>query len=398
MPPKKRPSRDDETGDEDSETPPKPKRPLTAYNIFSQLERNYILQSEKDDPPVLPTSVDDDTSRRPEKYRNVIMPKNWFKVGKIKPKRRERENHGKISFLELTKAIAKGWNEADSEVKQYCRDVAGKELERYREAMADFTKKYGNNNEKNAKKEIETEQRKRHKSKQGNKKAKDGVSQGSNDAASEERSESSDYDRKLPALRNNCECASTTNTTTTTTSATATANEQNEDYSYSNFLCNSNYSLHTASYHEIPQFPPMYPSINEIVCCPPRAEISASSFRNGESSTNTARGEIRGIEAEGEPLPYSPLSLNANVPPDNSSSSAYDGNPYPVDQEVSEFLSRILNEEDGNSSPFSSGHSISTTDDNEVSENEEENESMHLAYNYFTFARSQNRNSDSSSD
>lgn len=125
------------------DVPPKPPRPYTAYHIFFQLERNYILQnSDSADQLVLPDDIDVDTVGRPERYRGVVMPRNWFISGQVRSKR-DRQVHGVISFIDLTKTISQRWNSADSEVKQYCKDLAKKLLQRYHADLADYVAKYG---------------------------------------------------------------------------------------------------------------------------------------------------------------------------------------------------------------------------------------------------------------
>lgn len=67
----------------DDGIPPKPKRPLTVFNLFGKLERNYILQSSQKHTPnplvsgktegITPeNAVDPYLELRPEKYRNIV--------------------------------------------------------------------------------------------------------------------------------------------------------------------------------------------------------------------------------------------------------------------------------------------------------------------------------------
>ncbi|KAL7501933.1 hypothetical protein ACHAXN_000081, partial [Cyclotella atomus] len=66
----------------DEEIPPIPKRPLTAYNIFSVLERHYILEqseyaaskSAEVDEEVVDQTVDPHYAGRPPRYKNVTLP------------------------------------------------------------------------------------------------------------------------------------------------------------------------------------------------------------------------------------------------------------------------------------------------------------------------------------
>ena len=138
--------------------PPKPTRPLTAYHIFFQLERNYIIQQSKKQgtPEDFPEGIDQNAAERPEKYRNIIMPRGWFNSGKgeaAKKKKAAKKIHGVISFLDLSKTISNRWNSADFETRMYCRDLANKQLVIYRKNMEAFVKKYGKDAAKAPKKE-----------------------------------------------------------------------------------------------------------------------------------------------------------------------------------------------------------------------------------------------------
>mmetsp|Transcript_22505 Transcript_22505/g.53091 ORF Transcript_22505/g.53091 Transcript_22505/m.53091 type:complete len:97 (+) Transcript_22505:99-389(+) len=85
--------------------PDPPTRPFTEYHVFSQLERNYILQTASDDQREITRDfrgIDDDAALRPARYQGIILPKNWQRKGSRAKKRSQRSSHGIISFLELT--------------------------------------------------------------------------------------------------------------------------------------------------------------------------------------------------------------------------------------------------------------------------------------------------------
>ena len=78
MPPKRKNSKADE---ENESFPLKPPRSYTSYQIFFQLERHYILQTHSKVVAELPEHVDQGAADRPEKYRNIILPRDWYVVG-----------------------------------------------------------------------------------------------------------------------------------------------------------------------------------------------------------------------------------------------------------------------------------------------------------------------------
>jgi hypothetical protein len=141
-PPKKRASNGVE--DEDGTVyPPFPTRPFTTYNIFFQLERHYILQTNSKVATELPDNVDQGAADRPEKYSNIILPKDWYIVGANRKKRQHHVNHGIITFYELTKAISRNWRTCDDATKMYCRGLADEVMDQYKKEIAAYTKKYG---------------------------------------------------------------------------------------------------------------------------------------------------------------------------------------------------------------------------------------------------------------
>ncbi|KAL7462388.1 hypothetical protein ACHAXS_002766 [Conticribra weissflogii] len=149
--------------------PIKPKRPMTAYHVYSQLERNYIIQNhpsyqpnthddgDQNNPNQESTSIDENASERPPKYRGIIMPKDWFLSRKGEIKKKDRKNHGVISFVELSKTVSYNWkNEADEETKAYCKKIADEQLARYREEMASYVEQYGVEAVKSKSKSLES--------------------------------------------------------------------------------------------------------------------------------------------------------------------------------------------------------------------------------------------------
>jgi len=94
----------------------KPKRPLSAYNIYFQHMRLRIVQGHED---VAPT--------REEIRRSVDTILN-----KTKEKRRHRKTHGKISFSDLARTIADKWKTIAPWAKAVFDEYAELDMQRYR--------------------------------------------------------------------------------------------------------------------------------------------------------------------------------------------------------------------------------------------------------------------------
>ena len=96
----------------------RPKRPLSAYNIFFQHEREKIVSNSPDTPVTL-ESLKVDPNRRPKK-------------------RRHRKSHGKIGFADLARTIGEKWKSLDSESKSVFEACARKEKQRYQEEIKEW--------------------------------------------------------------------------------------------------------------------------------------------------------------------------------------------------------------------------------------------------------------------
>ena len=155
--------------------PARPKRPFTEYNVFFQLERELLLQSnhnngnnnknahntiDDNEGGYTPTKIlskgkqiDPHASSRPPQYRHLILPHDWYVVGSKYASqqsnlthRKHRKMHGLISFVELTKYVSARWKEvcrSDPVTKEYCAKIAQGELMRYRKEMEAFVNMYG---------------------------------------------------------------------------------------------------------------------------------------------------------------------------------------------------------------------------------------------------------------
>ena len=157
-----------------------PVRPLSAYNFFFSDERERILRDglegaggedgegkkgtgpsdgkqdsnadgqmkvdSKDKDPVKQEqqSGEKDAKRKvqkedkedPEKKKRRLLNQH---LTKDRTKRRpHRKTHGKIGFTNLSKLIGKRWRQLDDEKKQYYRDIAAMDMDRYQRSVAQY--------------------------------------------------------------------------------------------------------------------------------------------------------------------------------------------------------------------------------------------------------------------
>ena len=90
-----------------------------VHSLFSNLERHYILQqteyaapkseSAEGDEEIVDQTLDPHYARRPPRYKNVILPANWYVVGMNRKKRADHRCHGLISFRKLSTMISDAW-------------------------------------------------------------------------------------------------------------------------------------------------------------------------------------------------------------------------------------------------------------------------------------------------
>lgn len=117
-------------------------RPLTAYHIFFQIEREWIIQTTAG--PDADKSIHDKKSYLPDvprRYRCIRLLPDWYAGPGKRKKRKHRKSHGKIGFLELSSLVSKRWKNlstTDPETKRFVTKIAGRELAEYKVEMEEY--------------------------------------------------------------------------------------------------------------------------------------------------------------------------------------------------------------------------------------------------------------------
>ena len=128
----------------------KPVRPLSAYHMFFQLEREYLLQNieppdgkQTDEVDDRPFGIEVDPEM-PARYKSIRLSMTWYasnsgkRVKTSDAKRNHRKTHGKISFQELSDQVTTRWRtleETDNETKLYCAKIAKRENDLYKDKV-----------------------------------------------------------------------------------------------------------------------------------------------------------------------------------------------------------------------------------------------------------------------
>jgi hypothetical protein len=118
----------------------KPKRPLSAYNLFFQLERERLVTGDDQKNVLL-----EDISAICDQHKQK------------KAKRKHRKTHGKIGFADLARTIAGKWRNLKPPVKAMYEGCAATEKVRYQKEVAEWVKIQAAKAKEEAAKEISDE-------------------------------------------------------------------------------------------------------------------------------------------------------------------------------------------------------------------------------------------------
>mmetsp|Transcript_55109 Transcript_55109/g.152637 ORF Transcript_55109/g.152637 Transcript_55109/m.152637 type:complete len:455 (-) Transcript_55109:106-1470(-) len=128
----------------------KPKRPLSAYNIFFKDERQKILSTIPDKKEGEDDDEDDDEEEEEKKTKTEEGEDEDKAEGeggkaagakKASGKKRKRVPHGKIGFESLAKIVGQRWKELPPEELDVYKKRAEEDMKRYRKEMEAYVQK-----------------------------------------------------------------------------------------------------------------------------------------------------------------------------------------------------------------------------------------------------------------
>jgi len=115
-------------------------RPLAAYHIFFQIEREYIIQTSSPDHIVTDPSKTYQAGV-PSRYSSIKLSPDWYAGPGKRQKRKHRKTHGMIGFLELSRVISQRWatlETVDPETKEYVTQVAAREMVEFKKGLKEY--------------------------------------------------------------------------------------------------------------------------------------------------------------------------------------------------------------------------------------------------------------------
>eukprot|EP00567_Pseudictyota_dubia_P006489 CAMPEP_0197440588 /NCGR_PEP_ID=MMETSP1175-20131217/7050_1 /TAXON_ID=1003142 /ORGANISM="Triceratium dubium, Strain CCMP147" /LENGTH=426 /DNA_ID=CAMNT_0042970723 /DNA_START=35 /DNA_END=1315 /DNA_ORIENTATION=+ len=114
--------------------PPKPRRPLSAYNLFFKYERARLLIFSEEGKNSLSEAPPAPKLTAPE--IRSLLDNNPYHVDR--DKRRHRKSHGRVSFRELTVIILKNWKALNEESRAAFEEMGAEHKAKYDTEAADY--------------------------------------------------------------------------------------------------------------------------------------------------------------------------------------------------------------------------------------------------------------------